>query len=85
MSVRPRSPAILVGVFSFSGYARVTGISVGASGPFSAALSRHIGTPGLEVQQMLTRVRAEVVATTKNKQVPWSNSSLLGEVYLAEK
>ena len=39
----------------------------------------------LEVQQMLTRVRAEVVAATKNKQVPWSNSSLLGEVYLAEK
>ncbi|WGR73941.1 MULTISPECIES: caspase family protein [unclassified Bradyrhizobium] len=57
----------------------------GANSPFSAALSRHIGTPGLEVQQMLTRVRAEVVSTTKNKQVPWSNSSLLGEVYLVEK
>jgi hypothetical protein len=57
----------------------------GANSPFSAALSRHIGTPGLEVRQMLTRVRAEVVATTKSKQVPWSNSSLLGEVYLAEK
>jgi uncharacterized caspase-like protein len=57
----------------------------GANSPFSAALSRHIGTPGLEVQQMLTRVRAEVVATTRSQQVPWSNSSLLGEVYLAEK
>jgi len=31
----------------------------GSNSPFSAALSRHIGTPGLEVQQMLTRVRAE--------------------------
>jgi uncharacterized caspase-like protein len=31
------------------------------------------------------QVRAEVVATTKSNQVPWSNSSLLGEVYLAEK
>ena len=57
----------------------------GTNSPFSAALSRHIGTPGLEVQQMLTHVRAEVVAATKSKQVPWSNSSLLGEVYLAEK
>lgn len=57
----------------------------GANSPFSAALSRHLGTPGLEVHQMLTRVRAEVVSSTKNKQVPWSNSSLLGEVYLAEK
>jgi uncharacterized caspase-like protein len=36
-------------------------------------------------QQMLTRVRAEVVGATKAKQVPWSNSSLLGEVYLGEK
>jgi tetratricopeptide (TPR) repeat protein len=57
----------------------------GANSPFSAALTRHIGTPGLEVQQMLTRVRAEVVAATKGKQVPWSNSSLLGDVYLADK
>jgi tetratricopeptide (TPR) repeat protein len=57
----------------------------GANSPCSAALSRHIGTPGIEVQQMLTRVRAEVVAATKAKQVPWSNSSLLGEVYLAAK
>jgi regulator of sirC expression with transglutaminase-like and TPR domain len=54
----------------------------GANSPFSSALGRHISTPGVEVQQMLTRVRAEVVAATKNKQVPWSNSSLLGEVYL---
>jgi tetratricopeptide (TPR) repeat protein len=57
----------------------------GANSPFSLALARHISTPGLEVQQMLTRVRAEVVAATKSKQVPWSNSSLLGEVYLAGK
>jgi uncharacterized caspase-like protein len=53
--------------------------------PFSAARSRHNGTSGLEVQQMLIRVRAELVAATKSRQVPWSNSSLLGEVYLAAK
>lgn len=57
----------------------------GLDSPFSTALVRHLGTPGLEVQQMLTRVRAEVVASTKGKQVPWSNSSLLGEIYLAGK
>ena len=55
----------------------------GANSPFSLGLARHLGTPGLEVQQMLTRVRAEVVSATHGKQVPWSNSSLLGEVYLA--
>jgi hypothetical protein len=32
---------------------------------------------GLELQQMLTRVRAKIVASSKSKQVPWSNSSLL--------
>jgi tetratricopeptide (TPR) repeat protein len=55
----------------------------GANSPFSTALSKHMATPGLELQQMLTRVRADVVATTNNQQVPWSNSSLLGEVFLA--
>jgi hypothetical protein len=34
---------------------------------------------------MPTHVRAEVVASTKDEQVPWSNFSLLGEVYVAEK
>jgi uncharacterized caspase-like protein len=57
----------------------------GANGPFSAATSRRIGTPGLEVERTQTRVCAEVVATTRSKQVPWSNSSLLGQVYLAAK
>jgi tetratricopeptide (TPR) repeat protein len=55
----------------------------GDNSPFSASLVRHIGTAGIEIQQMLTRVRTDVVGTTKGKQVPWSNSSLLGEVYLA--
>ena len=54
----------------------------GSNSPFTSALGRHITTPGLELQQMLTRVRSEVVAATGGKQVPWSNSSLLGEVYL---
>jgi hypothetical protein len=32
---------------------------------------------------MLTRVRADVAAETQSRQIPWDNSSLLGEVYLA--
>jgi len=51
--------------------------------PFTAALIKHIRTPGIEVNQMLARVRIDVAAATANKQVPWANSSLLGEVYLA--
>lgn len=56
----------------------------GANSPFSTALARHIATPNIEVQQMLTRVRSDVVAATNSKQVPWSNSSLLGEVFLVK-
>ena len=55
----------------------------GDNSPFSAALVRHLATPGLEIDRMFRLVRADVVAATGNRQVPWSNSSLLGEVYLA--
>jgi uncharacterized caspase-like protein len=55
----------------------------GANSPFTRALARHMRTPGLEVRQMLTRVRADVAAETQSRQIPWDNSSLLGEVYLA--
>jgi uncharacterized caspase-like protein len=55
----------------------------GANSPFTEALARHVRTPGLEVRQMLTRVRAEVAVETHNKQIPWDNSALLGDVYLA--
>jgi TPR repeat protein len=49
--------------------------------PFTKALLRHIDTAGLEIRQMMTRVRAEVVEATQNRQVPWDHSSLLSEFY----
>jgi tetratricopeptide (TPR) repeat protein len=55
----------------------------GANSPFTTALLKHIRTPGLEVRQMLTLVRAEVTKITDKKQVPWDNSSLLVDIYLA--
>src|ERR1700722_17746565 len=38
---------------------------------------------GKSSREKLARMSAEVVAKTGGKQVPWSNSSLRGEVYLA--
>jgi uncharacterized caspase-like protein len=55
----------------------------GANSPFTVALTHHMATPGLEIRQMLTRVRADVAVATGNKQIPWDNSSLFGDVYLA--
>jgi tetratricopeptide (TPR) repeat protein len=54
----------------------------GLHSPFTTALLKHLGTPAIEVNQMFTRVRVDVAAATERKQIPWVNSSLLGEVYL---
>ena len=62
---------------------KVAGDGQGTNSPFTSSLVKYLGTPGLEVRQMLTRVRAEVASTTGDKQVPWDNSSLRGDVYLA--
>jgi len=53
----------------------------GRNSPFTAALLNHIRTPGLEVRTMLTRVRADVIKATNERQVPWDHSSLTGEFY----
>jgi uncharacterized protein len=55
----------------------------GRNSPFTAALLKHVATPGLEVRQMISRVRADVLAATDKKQTPWDSSSLVGDVYLA--
>lgn len=53
----------------------------GRNSPFTTALLNHIRTPGLEVRTMLTRVRADVIKATNERQVPWDHSSLTGEFY----
>jgi tetratricopeptide (TPR) repeat protein len=55
----------------------------GRNSPFTAALLKHVATPGLEVRQMISRVRGDVLAATDQKQTPWDSSSLVGDVYLA--
>ena len=55
----------------------------GRHSPFTRALLDHIEVPGLELNAMMTRVRADVFAATGRLQRPWSTSSLLREVYLA--
>ena len=55
----------------------------GRNSPFTAALIRHVATPGLEVRQMLSRVRGDVLDATDHNQRPWDSSSLVGDVFLA--
>ncbi len=54
----------------------------GKNSPFTEALLKHIETPGLEVNVMMARVREDVYHATGERQRPWTNTSLIGEVYL---
>jgi Caspase domain len=54
----------------------------GRNSPFTTALLKNLNTPGLEIQQLMTRVKADVFSMTKETQEPWHNSSLRSEVYL---
>jgi peptidoglycan hydrolase-like protein with peptidoglycan-binding domain len=53
----------------------------GDHSPFTAALLANLETPGLEVGQMLRRVRKTVIDRTAHQQVPWDHSSLTGDFY----
>lgn len=57
----------------------------GEHSPFTQAMLKQFATPNIEINDMLTRVRVDVVAATERKQIPWVNSSLLGELYLNDK
>lgn len=54
----------------------------GSHSPFTSALLTHLATPGLEIRQILTRVRKDVIAQTEGRQVPWDHSSLTSDVYI---
>jgi tetratricopeptide (TPR) repeat protein len=55
----------------------------GRNSPFTAALLQHLPTPGLDISTVMRRVRTDVIAKTRQKQVPWDHSSLTGDVILA--
>jgi tetratricopeptide (TPR) repeat protein len=55
----------------------------GKNSPFTTALLKHIVTPGLDIGTVMRRVRTDVIAATKQKQVPWDHSSLTNDVILA--
>jgi uncharacterized caspase-like protein len=54
----------------------------GTHSPFTNALLAHLPEKGVEIQQVMTEVRAEVHEQTNNGQLPWGNTNLIGAVYL---
>lgn len=57
----------------------------GRNSPFTTALLRWMPEKGLEIEQMLKKVKVEVSSITNNNQRPWTNSDLTMEVYIAGK
>ena len=54
----------------------------GTNSPFTRALIAHITTPGVEIQQAMTEVRAQVNEETNKGQLPWGHTNLIGSVFL---
>jgi hypothetical protein len=54
----------------------------GTNSPFTRALMANIATPGVEIQQAMTKVRAQVNEETNKGQLPWGHTNLIGSVYL---
>src|ERR1700675_4391371 len=54
----------------------------GTHSPFTRALLANIAKPGVEVQEAMTKVRAQVNEETNKGQLPWGHTNLIGSVYL---
>src|SRR6476620_1093508 len=54
----------------------------GCNSPFTRALIANITQPGVEIQQAMTKVRAQVNDETAKGQLPWGHTNLIGAVYL---
>src|SRR5262245_57184875 len=54
----------------------------GTNSPFTRALLANIAQPGVEIQQAMTKVRAQVNEETNKGQLPWGHTNLIGSVYL---
>ena len=54
----------------------------GQNSPFTTALLKHLDAPGIEIEQLLKRVKKDVYVATGKVQQPWVNSALRDEVFL---
>src|SRR3979411_719780 len=55
---------------------------VGTNSPFTRALMANLTSPGVEIQQAMTKVRAQVNEETNKGQLPWGHTNLIGSGYL---
>ncbi|MFK5893128.1 MAG: SUMF1/EgtB/PvdO family nonheme iron enzyme [Pseudomonadota bacterium] len=73
---------------SFIAYATAPGNvaadGTGKNGLYTQYLLEYMQQPGMAIERVFKKVRIGVMKDTAGKQVPWENSSLLGDFYFAE-
>jgi len=55
----------------------------GKNRPCTAALAKHMTTPGLPIEEVFKRVRRDIGHETQGQQIPWELFSLDGQFYFA--
>jgi hypothetical protein len=75
--VEPNSPNTLIAFASKAGSTALDGDS--KHSPFTAALVKYIGTPGLDLRKAFGFVRDDVLKNTGNRQEPYVYGSLGGD------
>jgi uncharacterized caspase-like protein len=75
--VEPTSPNTLIAFASKAGSTASDGD--GKNSPFTAALVKHVTTPGVDLRKAFGYVRDEVLKSTGNKQEPYLYGSLGGD------
>ncbi len=56
----------------------------GRNGIFTQYILKHMKTPGMKIEDVLKKVRRDVILQTRNKQVPWQSSSLTGDFFFTQ-
>lgn len=54
----------------------------GRNSPFMTALLQHITEPGVTIDEMMRRVRRDVIQSTGSRQTPWTEDLLLAAFYM---
>lgn len=60
---------------------RTASDGTGRNGIYTASLIKYMNVPGLSIEHVLKSVRREVMQESKNQQVPWESTALVGDFY----
>lgn len=55
----------------------------GENSPYTMALANSLKRPGLSIESVFKLARTQVIGQSDYQQIPWENSSLISDIYLA--